>query len=70
MGEKIGNLGKLHLKGVDYDIEINKSSARAGNFEIHIQSHDFRLEMTEDEFLKLGVAVRVAYNNLRIQKNL
>lgn len=64
MGEKIKTLRKIHFRGQDIDIELNKPLSLGKEKQIHIQTETLRIEFNETTFLKLSSAILVARKNL------
>jgi hypothetical protein len=54
MGELIKILERGKLKGIEFDIELNKPSKKGLPRSIHIQNDVFRVEFDEIEFLNLA----------------
>lgn len=70
MGEKITTICSLLIKDTCFDVELNFSSCGDSQYEVHLQSKDFRAEFTESEFLEFTAAVRLASEKLRKSKSL
>jgi len=64
MGEKIKDIGKLNLKGVCFDVEINDPVDNSNGGIVHIQSHNFRMEMTQRNFYEMAAAIMLAKRQL------
>jgi hypothetical protein len=70
MGEKIADIGKLTLGNTKYDVELNSGlSLFDKKNQIHIQSDKFRLELSEESFKKIALAVLSANEIVKVIKN-
>lgn len=65
MGEKIKNIGKYINRNHKFNIELNHSSDRKKNLEIHIQSSNARFELNESEFFQFASTIALAAENLK-----
>lgn len=70
MGEKIRDVGKINLKGLDLEVELNKESILNGPRYIHIQNDKFRLSLTEKEYIQMVASVYRAQKSLKRNKGL
>jgi hypothetical protein len=58
MGEKIRVISEINFKGASMDIELNAGSAMAKYpLHIHIQNDHFRFDITEEDYLRMAIAV-------------
>lgn len=65
MGEKIKDLGKIHLNDGLFDVEINHPNVKGQEKQIHIQSDRFRFEMDESSFIKSATSIILAREQLK-----
>lgn len=70
MGEKIATLGQIHFSECDLEVELNHPPSDGLPRQIHIQSDDFRMELDEDEFVRLICSVRLAKEKLKRLKKI
>jgi len=70
MGEKVKDVGKLEIKGVSLNIEINEPVDKIKGGIIHIQSDSFRMEMTQMDFYNMAAAVILARKQLTCIKKM
>lgn len=70
MGEKIKVVGKIEIKGLTMEIELNKESIPNGPRYIHIQNDKVRLSITELEYIQMATTVYKARKHLRMYKGL
>jgi hypothetical protein len=68
MGEKIKTITSLKIKSTEVEIELNKESIIGGPRYIHIQSDDFRMSLTESEYIQLVLTVNKARKQLEYVK--
>ena len=68
MGEKLGNIGELHLRGTKYLLELNESGKN--DREIHIQSENFRLLLPERIYMEAGANILLARKQLKLIKGM
>lgn len=68
MGEKIKDIGKIHLGTSDLAIELNHGTRQNEKYEIHIQNDKVRLALSEKDFLQMASAVVLAKKQLDIIK--
>ena len=68
MGEKLDNIGKLHIRGTKYLIELNEIGKN--DREIHIQSENFRLSLSERTFMEAGANILLARKQLKLIKGM
>lgn len=69
MGEKIRDLGEIHVNGRMYNVEENVGTHSTGKFDIHIQNSTFRLNINEKDFLAICTSILFAESNRRYYKN-
>lgn len=60
MGEKIKDIGKIHLGGTDLDVELNHGTRQNEKYEIHIQN--------DKDFLQMASVIVLAKKQLDIIK--
>ncbi len=70
MGEKIEILGSIKVNNTLYDVELNKPVDSKDELQIHIQSEDFRVELSENEFIQILVTVKWAKEKLKQLKKI
>lgn len=70
MGEKLRDIGKINLEGLDLEIELNKESVVNGPRYIHIQNNKFRLSLTEKEYIQMVASIYRAQKTLKRNKGL
>lgn len=71
MGEKIRDMAKVSLQGMNFLVELNDGTVKAKKPQyIHLQNERFRLALSDKEFIQMAVAVRVAGQKLRDYKEL
>jgi len=70
MGEVIKVLSKTPFRGDDLLIELNKESAKGQEKAIHIQTSNFRWDMPQSDFLKVGFTTLAAIDKLKKIKEL
>lgn len=71
MGEKIRDLERVSLNGMDFLIELNDGTVKARKPQyIHLQNNRFRLALSDKEFIQMAVAVRAAGQKIRNYKHL
>lgn len=68
MGEKIKDIGKIHLGSTELDVELNHGTRQNEKYEIHIQNDKVRLALSEEDFLQMASAVVLAKKQLDIIK--
>ena len=68
MGEKIKDIGKIHLGGTDPDVELNHAARQNEKYEIHIQNDKVRLALSEKDFLQMASVIVLAKKQLDIIK--
>jgi hypothetical protein len=64
MGELIRKLGTVKIGKTELDVELNKGTRRNAKYDIHIQSPNVRLCITEKDFCKL--AADIIYSNEKL----
>lgn len=70
MGEKIAKLGQIHFRGCNFEVELNHPPSTGLSLQIHLQSDDFRMELDEDEFVRVVSAVLLAKEKLKRLKKI
>jgi hypothetical protein len=70
LGEKIKSLGHIVVGGLGFEVELNYPPTPGLQQQIHIQSESFRIELDEDEFVRLVCAIRLAKEKLKRLKQL
>lgn len=70
MGEKILTLGSFPFRNVNIEVELNHPPSPGLPRQIHLQSEDFRIELDEEELLRLVSAVQLAKENLKRLKKI
>ena len=70
LGEVLKVLKETKLGGSNFLIEQNAPVSEQGERIIHIQNEKFRLEMPEQEFLRMASAFAYARRNLDFLKGL
>ena len=70
MGEKISKLGQVHFMESVFELELNHPPSNGLPRQIHLQSDNFRMELDEDEFVRLVSAVRLAKEKLKRLKKI
>ena len=68
MGEVLKVLKEIKLGDSKFLIEQNAPLTKQGSKVIHIQNENFRMEMTELEFLKVAGAIAYARRNFESMK--
>ena len=68
MGEVIKRLGFFVHRRTPYTIELNSPVVSSEETQIHIQSDEFRLEMSRSEYIAFSCAVKLAAEKLRRYK--
>lgn len=68
MGEKIKDIGKIHLGGTDLDVELNHGTRQNEKYEIHIQNEKVRLALSEKDFLQMASVVVLAKKTIGYYK--
>lgn len=68
MGEKIKDLGKLHIGNSDFLIELNEPAFVGDEKSIHIQNELLRYSISQSEFLRIATLVLKAKENLMSYK--
>jgi hypothetical protein len=69
MGEKVKDIGKLTIKGANFDIELNEPIDSVSGGTIHIQNNDFRMDMPQIDFYEMAATVILAKAQLLHIKN-
>lgn len=64
MGEHIRNLDVVTLKGQTIKIELNKNDVEDLEYDIHIETPNFRYNMSDREFMKFTASVEEAKRKL------
>ena len=71
MGEKLYDISQIHLKGVDFLLEMNDGSAASRKRKyIHIQNERFRLALSDENFVQMGIAICAAAEKIKEYKHL
>ncbi len=71
MGEKVRDMAKVSLQGMNFLVELNDGTVKAKKPQyIHLQNERFRLALSDKEFIQMAVAVRAAGQKLRDYKEL
>ena len=70
MGEYLETLGYLELNGKVYDIECNESPTNPSNYIIHIQSEQFRFEVSAVDLYQYLSCFLSARDQLRSYKKI
>ena len=70
MGEKIKILNTFKFKKNLLEVELNSNSSTKNTREVHLQSKDFRLEMSESEFNQFATTIMLGAKNLKKLKKL
>ena len=70
MGEKISDIGSFILKRSRITVELNQPSSSGQQRQIHLHSKNFRMELDENEFIELVLAVRLAKEKLKHLKKI
>lgn len=71
MGEKVRDISKVELQGMDFLIELNDGTVKARKPQyIHLQNERFRLALSDREFIQMAVAVHTAAQKIRKYKDL
>lgn len=71
MGEKIATLGQIHIsRETMFEIELNHPPSNGLPRQIHLQSDDIRMELDEDEFVRIVSAVMLAKEKLKRLKKI
>ncbi len=70
MGEILKKLGKILINNDEIEFELNKPHSEKDLRSVHIQSKRFRVEMNEEEFLKLALTVIVAEKKIKKLKGI
>ena len=70
MGEKIKDIGKLNIKEMGFDVEINEPVDKERGAMVHIQNDGFRIEMSQRDFYDMAAAVMLAKRQLERIKNI
>lgn len=68
MGEILSKIASICIKGVDYEIELNKPVFGTSSASYHIQSESIRLELSKSQYLSLAVAICKAQAELNEYK--
>lgn len=68
MGDVIRVVDKIKIGDAEYEVELNHS-VRGGRYrDVHIQNKNFRLEIPENEFMKMAACVLLAKKQFDIMK--
>jgi hypothetical protein len=70
LGEKIKTISIIKVKTTEFEIELNKESIIGGPRSLHIQNKDFRMGLTESEYIQLVLAVNKARRQLEYFKGM
>ncbi len=70
MGEIIKILSKGKILNTYFEIELNYPPAANQDYQIHIQSENFRLELDKKDFTKYALSILVAERNLKNLKHI
>ena len=70
MGEKIKKLGEIQIHGKLYDVELNEPHVATKPNQVHIQSDDFRFEINELDFYRMGLLIKIAEKKLKKIKSI
>ena len=70
MGEKIKKLGEIKIHGKLYDVELNEPNILTKPNQVHIQSEDFRFEINELDFYRMGLLIKIAEQKLKKIKSI
>lgn len=71
MGEKIRDISKVDIQGLNFLIELNDGTVKARKPQyIHLQNERFRLALSDSEFVQMAVAVRTAGKKIAAYKEL
>ena len=68
MGEIIKKIEKIRIGNSSFWVEKNKGTHSEGIYDIHIQNDRFRLNITEDDFIKMSACILYARENLMTYK--
>lgn len=70
MGEKIKTFGNIFLAGSEFEVELNKATVKNGPRYVHLQNERIRLNLSEEEFVKMLSAVRLAAYKIKKMKGI
>lgn len=71
MGEKIRDISRVRLRGMDFLIELNDGTVKSRKPQyIHLQNERFRLALSDSEFIQMAIAIRTAGQKIRDYKEL
>lgn len=68
MGQIIRVVDKIKIGGTDFEVKLNHSVRGRKFRDVHIQNKTFRLEMPENEFMKMAACVLLAKKQFDILK--
>lgn len=68
MGELIKKYGTVDLKGKQLEVELNEPIHEYTGGIVHLQSEEFRMEMSQLDFYKLVGCINLAKENLKRMK--
>lgn len=68
MGEKIKDLASIKIANTDFVVELNKATVNGGNRFIHLQNKDFRLCLTEKEYIMMASSLLKSQDNFKYNK--
>lgn len=69
MGEHIKDLKKISYRNNEIIIELNGGNISEQGNDIHIEMSPFRLELSDEEFMKIAVAMIEAKIKLKYKEN-
>ena len=66
MGEKLYDISEIHLRDVDFKVELNDGTASSNKKKyIHLQNDRFRLALSDSEYVEMAVAIRAAGQKIK-----
>lgn len=68
MGEHIKDLADITLKGQTIKIELNKMDMENIEYDIHIETPNFRYNISDCEFMKFAASVAEAKRKLAYKR--
>jgi len=70
MGELFKKAGQVNVKDTVFDVEINEPFDKETGGLIHIQSDNFRLDMTQWDFYNMAATIILAKKQLTLIKKM